>query len=136
MRSINLGKMCIYFPELLLLLKCHENVVFFSKNIQNKLPLFFFFCPFCYVLFSDCPYFLNKMLSIYLSIYLSTQLSIYLSIYIPKVPKVDRYNNWSMKISQHMYIIITLSFMVKYIFLRSVSFYTLLIYLHTIHSMP
>ena len=62
MTSINLEKMCIHFPELFLLLKCHENVVFFSKTAQNKVPLFPRKCPFCYVLFSDCPYFLNKIL--------------------------------------------------------------------------
>ena len=53
--------MCIHFPEPLLL-KCHENVVFFSKTTQNKVSLFPLKRPFCYVLFSDCPYFLNKIL--------------------------------------------------------------------------
>ena len=35
MTSINLGKMRIHFPELFLL-KCNENVVFFSKTNQKK----------------------------------------------------------------------------------------------------
>ena len=103
MTVINLGRMCIHFPELLFLLKCHENV-FFSKTTQNKVPLFPWKCSFCYVLFGDCPYFLNKILNqlysnklrncnpndkylytyliyIYLSICLSIYLSIYLAIY-------------------------------------------------------
>ena len=62
MTSINLGKMCIYFPKLLSLLKCHENVVSFSKTTQNKVSLFPWKCPFCYALFNNCLYFLNKLL--------------------------------------------------------------------------
>ena len=42
MRTINLGKMCIHFPELLLL-KRNENVVFISKTTQNKVKGLFFF---------------------------------------------------------------------------------------------
>ena len=90
MTSINLGKMCIHF--LLLLLRCHENVVSFFKTTQNKLPLFPSKCPFCYALFSDCPYFLNQILDQLYSNklrkcnpndkYLYTYLSIYLSIYL------------------------------------------------------
>ena len=55
--------MCIHFPKLLLL-KCNENVVFFSKTTQNKVkgPFFPENYPFCYVMFDGCPYFLNKTL--------------------------------------------------------------------------
>ena len=96
MTSINLGK-CIHFPEVLLLLRSHENVVFFSKTTQNKVLLFPRKYPFCYVLFSDCPYFQNNILDklysyklrncnsndkyLYTYLYLYLYLSIYLSIY-------------------------------------------------------
>ena len=61
--SINLGKMCIHFPELLLL-KCNKNVVCFSKTTQNNVkgPFFFQKCPFCHVMFGGSLYFLNKTL--------------------------------------------------------------------------
>ena len=58
MISIELEKMCIHFPEMLLL-KCNKNVVFFSKTTQNKVqgPFFLEKCTFCHVwwlfLFSD-----------------------------------------------------------------------------------
>ena len=63
MTSIKLGKMCIHCLELLLL-KCDENVVFFSKATQNKVRGLFCLekCPFYYVMFSGCLYFLNKTL--------------------------------------------------------------------------
>ena len=45
-------------------LKCNENVVSFSKATQNKVKGLFLFekCSFCYVMFGDCRYFLNKIL--------------------------------------------------------------------------
>ena len=63
MGSISLGKMCINFPELLLL-KDNGNVVFFSKTTPNKVkgPFFLEKCPFCYVMFGGCPYILNTTL--------------------------------------------------------------------------
>ena len=90
--------MCIHF--LLLLLRCHENVVSFFKTTQNKRPLFPSKCPVYYALFSDCPYFLNQILDqlysnklrnfnpndkylyTYLSIYLSISIYIYIYSYI------------------------------------------------------
>ena len=120
MTSINLGKMCIHFPELLLFLKCHENVVFFSKTTQNKVPLFPQKCPFCYVLFSDCPYFLNKILDQLHSNklrnwnpnnkYPYTFLYLYLYIYIYIYPYISIYNIYNIYIIYierecHIYII-------------------------------
>ena len=114
MTSINLGK-CIHFPEVLLLLRSHENVVFFSKTTQNKVSLFPRRCPFCYVLFSDCPYFLNKILDqlysyklrncnpndkylyTYLYLYLSIYLSIYLSVCLSVYPSI--YSSYCLTIS-------------------------------------
>ena len=55
MSSMNLGKMCIHLQEFFLL-KCNENVVFFSKTTKNILEN----CPFCYFMFGGCPYFLSK----------------------------------------------------------------------------
>ena len=108
MTSINLEKMCIHFPELFLLLKCHENVVFFSKTAQNKVPLFPRKCPFCYVLFSDCPYFLNKILDQLHSNklrnwnpndkYPYTFLYLYLYIYIYIYPYISIYNIYNIYI--------------------------------------
>ena len=120
MTSINLEKMCIHFPELFLLLKCHENVVFFSKTAQNKVPLFPRKCPFCYVLFSDCPYFLNKILDQLHSNklrnwnpndkYPYTFLYLYLYIYIYIYPYISIYNIYNIYIIYiqrecHIYII-------------------------------
>ena len=58
MRMIITGKMCVHFPELLLL-KCNENVVFISKTTQNKVKGIFFLekCPFCFVMFGGLPSF-------------------------------------------------------------------------------
>ena len=63
MTSIDLGKMYIYLP-ILVLFKCNENVVLFSKTTQNKVKGLIFLekYPFCYVMFGVCPYFLNKAL--------------------------------------------------------------------------
>ena len=58
MTTINLGKMCIHFPELPLL-KCNENFVFISKTTQNKVKGLFLLekRPIVFVLFCRCPSF-------------------------------------------------------------------------------
>ena len=122
MTNINLGKMCIHFPELLLLLKCHENVVFFSKTAQNKVPLFPRKCPFCYVLFSDCPYFLNNVLDqlhsnklrncnpndkyLYTFLYLYLYIYIYIYLYISICNIYIIYIEWVSYIQSVIYIYI------------------------------